>query len=148
MKSHWSCNLKRLSIYSIKKDTIGIMQVNLGKGSEVDLGQSRHWYTDFGDIKFRHPNSIIVVWKKNNNTGFEIYTSKMLPDLMLLFLFVLPSFHLSICLSIHLPFCLSVHLPDPSHNSTTIHHMIMFLVHWCRIVISLGNFLFFKNFNS
>ena len=116
------------------------------KGSGFDLGQSRHCYTDFWDIKFRHPNSIMVVWKKNNNIGCEIYTSKMLLDIMLLFLFVLPSLHLYVHLSICLPVCLSVHPSVPSHNSTAIHMIIFFGTLVFHHNIS-WRFLFFKKFN-
>ena len=38
----------------------------------VDSGQFRHRYTDFGDVEFGRPNSIIVV-QKNNNTYFKMF---------------------------------------------------------------------------
>ena len=38
----------------------------------VDSGQFRHQCTNFGDIEFGHPNSIIVV-QKNNNKYFKMF---------------------------------------------------------------------------
>ena len=128
MESQWRCNLKTLSIYS-KRDQ-GLIWVSL------DV-----WYTHFGDIKFRHPNSVIVVWKKNSNIGALKYMLQKCyvtlykrhyhniwvghlhhVNVMSLFSSVLPSFHLSV----HPSASLSVHLSFPSQKSTTIHHMIFF----------------------
>ena len=40
--------------------------------SGVDSGQFWHWHTNFGDVEFGHPNSIIVV-QKNNNVYLKMF---------------------------------------------------------------------------